>query len=668
MKVPVLVAAVCLAGSSVQAGQGGGRAAQAQSTAPDVVASAYEQFLLARHLESADDVNGAIAAYKRASQLDPTAADIVAELSALYLRQSRLTDATAAAEQALTNAPANREAHRVLGIVYATLAESGRRPNGGRGQSAATQNENISKAIQHLEQALEQPSSEPDPNVRATLARLYVATGTFDKAIPLLTALVNDEPGWNDGPALLAEAFAGAGRNAEAIQWLEQAAQNDPDLYATLGDFYERERRWPDAAQAFDEAAKHNPRSIELKRRYASALLNVGGQDALAKARAALTEVVAANANDIRALFQLSQAQRRLGDLPAAEATARRIIAQNARSPMGYYSLALALEERRAYQAVVDVLAPAVSEFRARAGASPATDLAALLPHLGFAYQQLGEYDKAIASLDEAHRLSPNDAAVSAYLIQAHLSAKKYAAAVDLARKAAADNPDDLRFARLEAEALRQSGKADEAIAVLQDVVKKQADQPASYVALAQLYVDTRRGGEAVKVLQDAQARFPDEVSIPFELGAAFEKQKRYAEAESAFRQVLAKEPDNAPALNYLGYMLADRGERLDESIEYLKKALTIEPDNGSYLDSLGWAYYKSDKLDLALDNLRRAAEQLKTNSVIQDHYGDALFKQGRYDEAVAAWDRALAGDGDSIERGAIDRKIRTAKQKLGRK
>ena len=146
-----------------------------------------------------------------------------------------------------------------------------------------------------------------------------------------------------------------------------------------------------------------------------------------------------------------------------------------------------------------------------------------------------------------------------------------------------------------------------------------------------------------------------------------FDKQKKFADAEAAFRQVLARDPDNAPALNYLGYMLADRGERLDESVTLIKKALDVDPDNGSYLDSLGWAYYKGAKLDLAEMNLKRAADQLRTNSVIQDHYGDVLVKLGRYDEAVAAWTRALAGDGDSILRADVDKKIRSAKQKTVR-
>jgi tetratricopeptide (TPR) repeat protein len=157
-------------------------------------------------------------------------------------------------------------------------------------------------------------------------------------------------------------------------------------------------------------------------------------------------------------------------------------------------------------------------------------------------------------------------------------------------------------------------------------------------------------------------------MSITFELGSVLEKQKKFADAEAAFRQVIAQEPEHGPALNYLGYMLAERGERLTESVDLIKRALQTEPDNGSYLDSLGWAYFKDGKFDLALDPLRRAADQLLTNSVVQDHYGDVLFRLGRFDEAIAAWSRALAGDREDVDEGGIDRKIRSARQKLPRR
>jgi len=659
MKLCVLAAAAALVAMPSQA--------RAQGAQADRSADAYAEFLVGRHLETTDNVEGAITAFKHAAQLDPRAADIVAELAGLYMRQSRLDEAITAGEQALKIAPANREAHRVLGIVYATLVESGRRQNGRQAQTSGAQAESLAKAIQHLEQAIDR-QSEADPNIRATLSRLYMAAGVYDKAIPLLVDLVNQEPGWSDGPTLLVQAYAGAGRDAEAVAWLESAAPDNPGLFTTLAEFYERARRWKDAAAAYARAVAAQPRSADLKAQYAAALLNVGGVESLTKARDLLSEVVAARPNDARSLFQLSQAQRRLGEFTAAEATARRVIALNNRSVMGYYALATALEERRQYQALVDAIEPAVVEFRARASATPSSDLGLLLPHLGFAYQELGSFDKAIAAFEEAHKLAPNDTTITAYLAQAHLSAKKYASAIEIARKGREQDAEDLRFARLEAQALRQSGRAEEAVSLLQEYVRKLADRPESYVALAQLYSDAKRGGDAVKVLQDAQMKFPGDTSIGFELGAVFDKQKRFADAESAFRQVLLKEPDNAPALNYIGYMLAERGERLTESVDLLKKALALEPENGSYLDSLGWAYYKSDKLDLARENLERAAGQLRSNSVIQDHYGDVLFKLSRFDDAIAAWTRALAGDNDSIDRSSIDKKIKSAKQKLGRK
>ncbi|HUK36756.1 MAG TPA: tetratricopeptide repeat protein [Vicinamibacterales bacterium] len=643
------------------------QAAVAQTVSSDPATKAgeaYAQFMLGRHLETTDDIPGAIAAFKRAAQLDPDSSDILAELAGLYMRQSRLEEAVTAGEQALKISPGNREAHRVLGIVYATLVESGRR--NGRGQNASAIADNLNKAIEHLEQAIDR-QVDSDPNVRATLARLYLAAGSNDKAIPLLTELVSQEPGWSDGPSLLAQAYAAAGRDTEAITWLERAAKEDPDLYVTLASFYERARKWNEAAAAYAKALESSPRNTDLKVQYAISLVNVGSKESLTKARDLLGEVTAARPNDGRSLYQLSQVQRRLGDLAAAEATARKLIALNGRSPRGFYALALVLEEQRQYQAVIDALLPAVADFRSNSGNDSSADLGLLLPHLGFAYQELGDYEKAVSTFDEAHTLVPTDPTITAYLVQADLSAKKYAAAIEVARKGRADNADDLRLVRLEAQALRQSGKPDEAVGVLQDFLKKQ-NNPETYVALAQMFSDTKRSGDAVKLLQEARAKFPDNTIIGFELGAVFDKQKKFADAEAAFRQVLVKEPDNAPALNYIGYMLAERGERLNESVDLLKKALQLEPDNGSYLDSLGWAYYKADNLPQALDNLQRAADQLKSNSVIQDHYGDVLFKLARYDEAIAAWQRALAGDNDAIDRPAIDKKIKSAKQKLGKK
>lgn len=660
----VLAAAPGLAAPQDGRPRAGQAAARLSSPSPDALGRAYGEFLLGRHLEDAGDVDGAIAAYKRAMQLDPTAADVPAELAALYMRQNRPQDATAAAEQALKIAPANREAHRVLGTVYAALADGDRASRAQRDPKLA---EYTTKAVSHLEQALAGAEGVPDSNLEAMLARLYLRTDEYDKAVPLLTRLVSDEPGWSEGPMLLAEAYSGAGRTAEAIDWLEHAAPADPRLYPLLADFYEKAHRWHDAAGAYQDALKAAPDSVDLQTRYASALVNSGDRQDAAKAKDVLSGMAKQHPDNLRLLYLLSQAERRTGDLQAAEAAARKVVAQNPKSPWGYYALAETLEERQRFQAVIDVLSPAIAGMRARGG-DASDDLSLLLPHVGFAYQQLGEVDKALDAFQQAHRLAPDDAAVTGYLIQANLAAKRYQAAVDLARQARASQPEDLRLATLEAQALRRSGRSDQGIAVLEQSVKSHHDDPRAWIALAQLYADANRGSQAIQLLRDARTKFPSDTSIVFELGAVYDKEKRFADAEAAFKQLLARDPDNASALNYLGYMLAERGERLDESVSYLKKAVRLEPDNGSFLDSLGWAYFKRDQLQLAEDNLKRAAAQLRANSVVQDHYGELLFKLGRYDEAIVAWTRALAGDGEDIDRKAIDRKIRDAKQKLDKR
>jgi tetratricopeptide (TPR) repeat protein len=657
---PVLILVLAALGSAVPR-------AHAQQNAPapqaaDRIAEAYAQYLMAHRYEDDEQVDNAIAAYRRAMTLDPAAAEIISDLANLYMRANRTSEATTAAEQALKVDAKNREAHRILGTIHATAALTPQR----NGRPAANREENLTKGIDHLEQAVAGEAARSDPNLRAMLAQMYLANESYDKAIPILADLLKQQPDWEDGVGLIMQAYSASGRQAEAERWLKEAAGENPQLYARLGDFYAEGERWGDAVASYESAVAAMPRDFSLRLRYATALMNTRQPGDLAKARTMVQEALGIRPNDERALFMLSQAERRSGALNEAERTARRLITVNNRNARGYVALAEALEERQRYSEVIDALAPALPAFRSSQNA--AGSLIMLLPHLGFAYERMGQPDRAVAAFEEARKIAPSDPVITSYLIQAQISAKRYPEALELARVARGQHADDLRLARLEAQALHASGKTDAGIAVLEEFVKTRGEDPRAHVALAQVYVEASRGAQAVKVLQTAQTRFPDETLLTFELGAILDKQKRHAEAEAAFRQVIAQDPENAPALNYLGYLLAERGEKLDESVDLVKRALAIEPENGSYLDSLGWAYYKAGNYPQALDSLRRAAEQLTRNSVVQDHYGDVLSRLDRLDDAIAAWMRALDGDGEDVDREAIDRKIRSARQKLTRK
>jgi tetratricopeptide (TPR) repeat protein len=127
--------------------------------------------------------------------------------------------------------------------------------------------------------------------------------------------------------------------------------------------------------------------------------------------------------------------------------------------------------------------------------------------------------------------------------------------------------------------------------------------------------------------------------------------------------------------LNYLGYMLADRGLRLEEALSYIKKAAAQDPQNGAYLDSLGWAYYKMGKYELAEENLRKASMKISNDGTIQEHLADLYFKTGRLKLAAAHWERALEewgktplpSDVDNSDVARVQKKLESAKVKLAK-
>ena len=105
---------------------------------------------------------------------------------------------------------------------------------------------------------------------------------------------------------------------------------------------------------------------------------------------------------------------------------------------------------------------------------------------------------------------------------------------------------------------------------------------------------------------------------------------------------MLASDPEHASALNYLGYMLADQNMKLEEASAYIKRAVDLDPTNGAYLDSLGWAYFRLGKYELAEDNLLKASQKINTDPTVHDHLGDLYQKTGRLKLAATNWERAL--------------------------
>jgi tetratricopeptide (TPR) repeat protein len=626
----------------------------------DPIAGAYAEFVLGRRLEDRGDIDGAIAALRRAMKLDPASADLPAELAGLFVRQSRVREAIEMANAALAINPGHGDAHHVLGSIYASYAE--RDPNGvppGGGPAGYRQ-----LALDHLERALKASSAATASGIRLTIARLHMQASAYAQAIPVLRQLLADEPWLPQAVAMLAEAYAESGQPESATALLEEAVTVEPEFYEALATAYEKSGRWSDAARAYQQASSQSPRDLSLKTRWAFVLLSVPDASGATRARDLLLEVTKANPTDGWPLYLLARAQLATGDLDASEASARRLMAISPGSTSGAHALAQVLEARREWPALIAALEPiAAKPVRGREA-----DGALIQTHLGFAYLEVGREEDAVAAFGRASTLDPSDRATRAYLAQALVAAKQYDRALAIAREERKADPKDSRLARIEADALRGAGRFDEGAAILRALAESSPQDTTPMLDLAEYYAAAHRYAEASGFLKAAVERFPGDSGVQFQYGAMLERQSLHAEAERVFRQVLARDPQHGPTLNYLGYTLVERGSRLDEAVALLKRAVALDPHNGAYLDSLGWAYFKLNQLDLAEPNLRAAAEQLPRDSVVQDHWGDCLAKRGRYADAVEAWRRALAGDGEQIERPHIERKISDSLDKLGKR
>lgn len=629
-----------------------GQAPTAAAAEAGQTADAYYQFLLGRMLERDDRGEEAVKAVEKAVTMDPGSAELRSELASMLLRQGRGDEAAPAAEAALKLDARNAEAHWVLGTILATRAlgsEGGQTPSP----------EDIGGAIEHFEQALW--DRRYDLGMQVTLGRLYLARGDALKAVDVLRNVVEQEPGALEAAWLYAQALEGAGRTDAAADALREIVSDEPRFFRawiSLGELYERQGRYRDAAEAYGRAAEQNTRSTELKLRQAQALL--AGGDATA-ARDLMRGVVAATPTDPTSLYLLSTAEREAKDLDAAETAARRLMALDASDLRGPYALAQVQEDRHDFAAVVAALAPAVE--RARGKPEPRSRLfARSLAFLGFAYTETGDTTKAIATFEQAREAGDPNA--EGYLAQAQIANGDTAAALATVERARRERPRDLMLSRVQAQALQRSGRSGEAVAVMQDAVKHHPEQLESWLSLADAQAEAEQVADAMRTLDDAGRRFARDARVPFQRGAILEQKKRHAEAETAFRAALALDPLHAPTLNYLGYMLVERGERLEEATRLIQRAVEIDPGNPSYLDSLGWAWYKRGDLQKARPSLERAADRLPRNSVVQDHYGDVLAALADPAGAVAAWERALAGDREQIDAATVKTKIDRARSR----
>jgi tetratricopeptide (TPR) repeat protein len=197
------------------------------------------------------------------------------------------------------------------------------------------------------------------------------------------------------------------------------------------------------------------------------------------------------------------------------------------------------------------------------------------------------------------------------------------------------------------ADVLGQSGKTDAAVEVLQSLAAEKPDLPSVHVALADLQRREENYAAAVDSYNTA-IDLAERVSaanwfLHYARGISHERLKQWDQAEADFRRALELNPDQPQVLNYLGYSLVERREKLDEALDMIERAVAARPDSGYIVDSLGWVLFRLGRYDEAVEHMERAVELMPVDPVVNDHLGDVYWAVGRAREAEFQWKRALS-------------------------
>jgi tetratricopeptide (TPR) repeat protein len=615
------------------------------SPATDTKAGAYYNFAMGRlYAElaaaegSREDVNKAIHYYQEAIKLDPKAGLVLEELTDLYIKTNRLADAVEQAEGLLKQDPNNLDARRTLAQIYTHLA-IGDTPN------AKIDEGYLHKAIDQYQKVTQQAPKDADS--WSYLGRLYRASSDSASAEKAFNSALEAEPDNEDALTGLAAVYADMGDSAKALEKLKAAADKSPNerTLSILAQQYENMNDYKSAADVLQRAVALEPDDERLQRELAQDLAEAGQLDESLKTYQQL-----ASDNPREPLYRLQVARicRFKHDFPAAEralASAQMLDADN-------------IEVRHEQVYLLE------AEGKTDEAISSMKSLLDTLPHRTYS----GRDGKIRAALERHLGLLYRDA-------------KQYPAAIEAFRQfATLDSDDDAQTDATAqvVETYRASGDLAAAEREAQAGIKKFAENRgasrALQLQLAEVYEQGKRWNDMLKALDRAEqlaSTDSEKEQVYFMRGAGLERQKRFDQSEAAFRKVLELDPKNAGALNYLGYMLADRNVRLEEAYDLIKRAVDLEPENGAYLDSLGWVYYRQGKLDDARGLLERALDRMQ-DPTVHDHLGDVYLKLGKTKEAIAQWQasihefqKAALPEADPEEMASVNRKLDEAQAKL---
>ncbi len=681
MNFPLKALFLALPFALVSFGQTSGQTGTTAS-APSDKAAAYYNFSMGHLYAELAGVYGnkseyvakAIDHYKQALKLDPSASFLFEELTDLYIQSGRLKDAVTEAEDILKHDPNNLDARRILGRIYTRMI--------GDTQQGRVNEEMLKAATEQYQKITARDPKDMESWL--TLGRLYRTARNSVEAEKAYTQALALDPNNEDALTGLAIVYSDVGDTRKAIEKLQAVTKNDPNsrTLAVLAGSYEQLKDYKSAVEVLRKAIALDPENNRVKHALALDLLRSSGSEPgnLDEALKYYKEIADDDPHDSEALLRMAEIYRDKHDLAKAREALDKAKAADPENLEVRYDdvdlLAMEGQTDKAIEALKSVLKDTDRKTYSDGEKSVRVNL---LERLGELYRSANQNQPAIDTFRQMADLDPDSGArASAQVIETYRAAKDLKSARAEAEAAMKKYPGDRMLKMVDASVLADMGKVDQAVAELRGMLKGDHDRE-TQLAIAQVYEKAKRYEDMGKPLDAAEKLSetkPDQETVHFMRGAMYERLKNWDGAEAEFHKVLELNPENASALNYMGYMFADRGVRLDEAQKLVSRALELDPDNGAYLDSLGWVYFRQDRLEDAEHALLRALAKsgVSQDPTVHDHLGDVYLKLGKTKDAITQWQASIKeADNDTqsdIEPGEvakINKKLEDAKVRLAR-
>jgi len=605
------------------------------------------------------DYMRALDLFRRVTALDPAAPQPHVAMAELYYQLRNHPQARREAELALELNPREVGAHRILGRLL-------------REEALATRDrEKARRAVEAFRKVV----AEDDLDIEAwqSLAQLYAF---LEDTEGLKEALER----WTGGDPTADEAFYRLGVIYFDRRQYRQAAENaaralmtqpESEYAILLAKSLLYQGHTTEALQVYREALDRDPSNSELRINYAEALIFSGRYD---EAIEILGRILTEQPRNLEALRLTAQAHRRAGRRAEAIETLKRALTDSApdESLNVRFVLAQTYEEVGQVDEAIATYEEILKALLAPDGTVPERHREAVemvLTNMALAYRHAGRRAEAFRILERMRRvLGEKNPRADLLTVDTFREERDFEAMLAHAQEAARRYPEERRFRLLQAQALGRLGRIEEALRLLDSLLTGLSEDIEVLSTKALVLSDAERYAEAEAVVQEALRRDPRNNGLLIQLSLIQERLGRFAEAEAALRQVLERDADNATALNNLGYYLAERGERLDEALELIRRAVNIEPTNGAFLDSLGWVYFQLGNLDEAERYLEQAVLYQPRDATIHEHLGDLHQRRGRLDQALRAYERALQLATESRERERLQQKLEKLRQVKGQK